>query len=152
MSPHPLPDDTQTHEAAQDVPVGQALPAMEGGPEEDQFVPRRFLRPAGEEKQNGPLRPLISSVKEIPGPDPGGVEHGLSQLPLPGGEEHGGAGNILAFRLLVFVPDAGQQEAVLRLLGALGNDGVLIHVDSASYITARNRRPSPAGPDGCPPR
>ena len=74
--PHPFPGHAQSHQAPQDIPVGQAFRAVERGPQIGKLI-RPVLRPLRQEDQNFPLRLLIAAIQDEPVPHPGGVQHSL---------------------------------------------------------------------------
>ena len=149
-----LPGQSQSHQTAQKIPVGQVAAAAARGPHRRDLVVRR-LQPVRQEHQPPALRAVIAAPKHIALPAPQRVQQMLRRRLFLGREKACGRGNVPRAALLTLIPHAAQQQPFLRAVGGSVQQFSSVHVmppNSACGTVWRTRRSLPAAPRGCPPR
>ena len=120
--PQLLPVQTQGHEPAQDVPVGQLhLPGKDGlhRPHGAIRVGGKvlWLLPVGQKGAHRAFRSLIAPPEQAFGPAPG-IQQPLGRRPLPRGEKGRVGGHIPGAGQLPLVQHPAQKDPLLPVTGA----------------------------------
>ena len=150
-----LPGQSQSHQTAQKIPVGQVAAAAARGPYRRDLRAVRLRHPLRQKQQPLSLRAVIAAPKHIALPAPQRVQQMLRRRLFLGGEKACGRGNVPRAALLTLIPHAAQQQPFLRAVGGSVQQFTFVHVilpNSACGTVWRTRRSLPVAPRGCPPR
>ena len=150
-----LPGQSQSHQTAQKIPVGQVAAAAARGPHRRDLRAVRLRHPLRQEHQPLSLRAVIAAPENAGLPRAQQHQKALRCSLLRRGEKACGRGNVPRAALLTLVPHPAQQQPFLRAVGGSVQQFTSVHVmppNSACGTAWRTRRSLPAAPRGCPPR
>ena len=134
---HGFPRDAAAHQRTQEIPVAGGVAFEERSPQADQrgilIVEAVLFQIFGQVHQHLPFRVPIAAE---------GVQAGFvteekpGHFQLPGGEETGGGGDVAADTGVYFVPQLGQEEPILRVVGDFFNIASIHNITAYQYSTS----------------